>query len=115
MLKFINLYVSVVLLVITGATKNVNKLSPVIVERLKRKSIDDDIEEIAIKEQLFQDIFTEHQEGDKLQFGYVCENPVQWEQRFEEKDLRNNRHRGKVKWGNVDGGYGEHYWDINHK
>lgn len=39
----------------------------------------------------------EDQKDDKLQFGYVCENPVQWEQRFEEKDLSNNRHRGKVR------------------
>lgn len=39
----------------------------------------------------------EDQKNDKLQFGYVCENPVQWEQRFEEKDLSNNRHRGKVR------------------
>lgn len=57
----------------------------------------------------------EDQKDDKLQFGYVCENPIQWEQRFEEKDLSNNRHRGKVKWGDMDGNYGEHYWDINHK
>ncbi|KOX80311.1 hypothetical protein WN51_07976 [Melipona quadrifasciata] len=70
---------------------------------------------IAIKKNSSIDIFTEHQKDDKLQFGYVCENPVQWEQRFEEKDLPNNRHRGKVKWGNINGGYGEHYWDINHR
>ncbi|XP_076244114.1 uncharacterized protein LOC143185205 [Calliopsis andreniformis] len=65
-------------------------------------------------EKLFQDIFLERQTNDKLQFGYVCENPSGWEQRFEEKDLLENRHRGKVKWANIDGGYGEHYWDINH-
>nr|XP_012145853.1 PREDICTED: uncharacterized protein LOC105663155 isoform X2 [Megachile rotundata] len=85
------------------------------VRKLNDKATDDDIDVISLKKQLFQDIFMEHQKNDKLQFGYVCENPMQWEQRFEEKDLSENRHRGKVKWGNVDGSYGEHYWDLNHK
>ncbi|XP_046145122.1 uncharacterized protein LOC114872226 isoform X2 [Osmia bicornis bicornis] len=83
--------------------------------KLEEKAVDGDFDIISLKKHLFQDIFMEHQKNNKLQFGYVCENPMQWEQRFEEKDFAENRHRGKVKWGNIDGSYGEHYWDLNHK
>lgn len=31
-----------------------------------------------------------------IQFGHVCENPKEWEQRFEERDYEKNRHLGKV-------------------
>nr|XP_033326772.1 uncharacterized protein LOC117220669 [Megalopta genalis] len=65
-------------------------------DKLQRKSDDAILDELAMKKELFQDIFLERQSGDKLQFGYVCENPIQWEQRFEEKDFLENRHRGKV-------------------
>ncbi|CAK9801856.1 hypothetical protein ANTPLA_LOCUS2979 [Anthophora plagiata] len=112
---FFYLYLFVTSVVATSAVQKEYKLLPDMIEKLKRKSTDEDLGEISIKKQFFQDIFMEHQKGDKLQFGYVCENPVQWEQRFEEKDLPNNRHRGKVQWGNIDGNYGEHYWDINHR
>lgn len=44
----------------------------------------------------FRDIFLERQNDNKVQFGHVCENPIGWEQRFEEKDFLENRHRGKV-------------------
>ncbi|XP_018364195.1 PREDICTED: uncharacterized protein LOC108761912 [Trachymyrmex cornetzi] len=64
--------------------------------------------------QYFQDIFSEHLAPLKLEFGYVCENPIEWEQRFERKDFDNNRFSGKVKWGNKNGEYGEQYWDLNH-
>ncbi|XP_046589273.1 uncharacterized protein LOC107220076 [Neodiprion lecontei] len=66
------------------------------------------------KGQFFQDIFSEQPTPNKIEFGHVCENPREWEQRFEQKDLKNNRHQGKVRWGNTNGGYGEHYWDLNH-
>ncbi|XP_068967463.1 uncharacterized protein [Bombus flavifrons] len=116
MFKFIHLYFFIILPIIIGAAKKEHKIFSDIIERLRKKSTDEEHGGIiAMKKQLFQDIFTEHQKDDKLQFGYVCENPVQWEQRFEEKDLPNNRHRGKVKWANIDGSYGEHYWDLNHK
>ncbi|XP_072745598.1 uncharacterized protein [Anoplolepis gracilipes] len=64
--------------------------------------------------QYFQDIFSEHLAPFKIEFGHVCENPNEWEQRFEQKDFDNNRHRGKIKWGNKNGNYGEQYWDLNH-
>ncbi|XP_066602814.1 uncharacterized protein [Prorops nasuta] len=66
------------------------------------------------KNQFFQDIFIEQLEPYKIQFGHVCENPSEWEQRFEEKDFAGNQYRGKIKWGNKNGNYGEHYWDLNH-
>ncbi|XP_018309819.1 uncharacterized protein [Mycetomoellerius zeteki] len=64
--------------------------------------------------QYFQDIFSEHLAPLELEFGYVCENPTEWQQRFERKDFDNNRFSGKVKWGNKNGEYGEQYWDLNH-
>ncbi|KMQ98162.1 calcium-binding atopy-related autoantigen 1 [Lasius niger] len=64
--------------------------------------------------QYFQDIFSEHLAPLKIEFGHVCENPSEWEQRFEQKDFDNNRHSGKIKWGNKNGDYGEQYWDLNH-
>ena len=32
----------------------------------------------------------------KLQFGHVCENPNEWQQRFEKNDFDDNRYQGKV-------------------
>ncbi|XP_043791933.1 uncharacterized protein LOC122714561 [Apis laboriosa] len=116
MFKFFHLYFHIIFLVITSVSNKEYKLPSDVVEKLWRKSTDENYYGgIAVKKQLFQDIFMEDQKNNKLQFGYVCENPIQWEQRFEEKDLSNNRHRGKVTWGDMDGNYGEHYWDINHK
>ncbi|XP_026828925.1 uncharacterized protein LOC105282283 [Ooceraea biroi] len=64
--------------------------------------------------QYFQDIFSEHLEPLKIEFGHVYENPSEWEQKFERKDFDNNRYSGKIKWGNRKGEYGEQYWDLNH-
>nr|XP_034824849.1 uncharacterized protein LOC117982595 [Maniola hyperantus] len=50
----------------------------------------------------------------KIEFGHVCEDPHTWEQRYEKKDFKNHRDMGKVRWGDKKGGYGEHYWDLNH-
>ncbi|XP_076259388.1 uncharacterized protein LOC143195781 [Rhynchophorus ferrugineus] len=50
----------------------------------------------------------------ELEFGHVCENPNEWEQRFEKLNLETLNRQGKVRWGDKDGGYGEHYWDYNH-
>ncbi|XP_026328960.1 protein PFC0760c-like [Hyposmocoma kahamanoa] len=50
----------------------------------------------------------------KIEFGHVCEDPNSWEQRYEKKDFKNHRDMGKVRWGDKQGGYGEHYWDLNH-
>ncbi|XP_076182920.1 uncharacterized protein LOC143154815 [Ptiloglossa arizonensis] len=85
-----------------------------VVEKLQGMVVSENSQGFPVQKQLFQDIFSERQLGNKLQFGYVCENPTQWEQRFEEKDFSKNRHRGKVKWANIYGNYGEHYWDVNH-
>ncbi|XP_045446597.1 protein PXR1-like [Melitaea cinxia] len=49
-----------------------------------------------------------------IEFGHVCEDPNNWEQRYEKKDFKNHRDMGKVRWGDKKGGYGEHYWDLNH-
>lgn len=32
----------------------------------------------------------------KLEYGHVMENPFGWEERYERKDLENERHQGKV-------------------
>lgn len=31
-----------------------------------------------------------------IQFGHVCENPHEWEQRFEKRDFNQNLYQGKV-------------------
>ncbi|XP_054260384.1 uncharacterized protein LOC128985034 [Macrosteles quadrilineatus] len=55
------------------------------------------------------------QSGPKqLEFGHVCENPHEWEQRYERQDQDKKRYQGKARWGDKHGGYGEHYWDYNH-
>lgn len=33
----------------------------------------------------------------QIEFGHVCENPNEWEQRYEKKDFDRNRHQGKVR------------------
>jgi hypothetical protein len=32
----------------------------------------------------------------QIEFGHVCENPHEWEQRYEKKDLAKQRHQGQV-------------------
>ncbi|KPI98037.1 hypothetical protein RR46_11158 [Papilio xuthus] len=62
----------------------------------------------------FQDFFSVQLSPYKIEFGHVCEDPNNWEQRYEKKDYKNHRDMGKVRWGDKKGGYGEHYWDLNH-
>jgi hypothetical protein len=31
-----------------------------------------------------------------IQFGHVCENPNEWEQRFEQRNFNENHFQGKV-------------------
>ncbi|XP_038210858.1 uncharacterized protein LOC119831527 isoform X1 [Zerene cesonia] len=62
----------------------------------------------------FQDFFSVQLSPYKIEFGHVCEDPNTWEQRYERKDYKNHRDMGKVRWGDKKGGYGEHYWDLNH-
>ncbi|XP_046392082.1 uncharacterized protein LOC124160293 isoform X3 [Ischnura elegans] len=59
-----------------------------------------------------RDIYVHKYGPDQIEFGHVCENPQEWEQRFERKD--GHRRLGKVRWGDKHGGYGEHYYDYNH-
>ncbi|OXU25172.1 hypothetical protein TSAR_005629 [Trichomalopsis sarcophagae] len=73
-----------------------------------------DLMEIIQKSQFFQDIFSEQPDPMTIQFGHVCENPNEWEQRFEQRDFNKNHHQGKMRWGNKNGDYGEHYWDLGH-
>ncbi|KAK0181698.1 hypothetical protein PV327_003962 [Microctonus hyperodae] len=50
--------------------------------------------------QFFQDIFSEHVSPLEIMFGHVCENPKEWEQRYEHKNMEKGIYQGKV--GNVD-------------
>lgn len=34
---------------------------------------------------------------DEIEFGHVCEDPNDWEQRFEKINLKDNTRQGKVK------------------
>lgn len=44
----------------------------------------------------YRDIFSDHPAPFEIEFGHVCENPNEWEQRFERKDFDKNRYSGKV-------------------
>ncbi|KAG6453493.1 uncharacterized protein LOC115445670 [Manduca sexta] len=69
---------------------------------------------IEAQAKFFQDFFSVQLSPYKIEFGHVCEDPDTWEQRYEKKDFKNHRDMGKVRWGDKKGGYGEHYWDLNH-
>ncbi|XP_021196821.3 GATA zinc finger domain-containing protein 10 isoform X1 [Helicoverpa armigera] len=69
---------------------------------------------IEAQAKFFQDFFSVQLSPYKIEFGHVCEDPNTWEQRYEKKDFKNHRDMGKVRWGDKKGGYGEHYWDLNH-
>ncbi|XP_041976519.1 uncharacterized protein LOC121731229 [Aricia agestis] len=69
---------------------------------------------IEAQAKFFQDFFSVQLSPYKIEFGHVCEDPNTWEQRYEKKDFENHRDMGKVRWGDKKGGYGEHYWDLNH-
>ncbi|XP_011645902.1 uncharacterized protein LOC105432680 [Pogonomyrmex barbatus] len=113
------IHVVMILLVTNTITANLlDKLSemaltdPQVVN--KKEMSKQEKEDVLSMGQYFQDIFSEHLAPLKIEFGHVCENPSEWEQRFERKDFDNNRYSGKVKWGNKNGEYGEQYWDLNH-
>ncbi|XP_076297399.1 uncharacterized protein LOC143217251 isoform X2 [Lasioglossum baleicum] len=95
MLKFFTLTFVIFHLTVTSAGRGIQNHPSDEEDKLEGKSDDRMLDELAMKKELFQDIFLERQPETKLQFGYVCENPIQWEQRFEEKDFLENRHRGK--------------------
>lgn len=46
---------------------------------------------------IYRDIFTSQLSPHELEFGHVMENDHRWEERYEKKDLKDNRHQGKVK------------------
>ncbi|XP_066137637.1 uncharacterized protein [Euwallacea fornicatus] len=62
----------------------------------------------------FQDVYVAKNNPKELEFGHVFENLNDWEQRFEKLNLENLNRQGKVRWGDKNGAYGEHYWDYNH-
>ncbi|XP_062544247.1 uncharacterized protein LOC134211422 isoform X1 [Armigeres subalbatus] len=62
----------------------------------------------------FQDTYCEQKSPLELEFGHLFETQDRWEERYERQDHKNNRHQGKVKWADKNGGFGEHYWDLNH-
>ncbi|XP_028047385.2 uncharacterized protein LOC105839741 [Monomorium pharaonis] len=99
-----------ILLLVNSVTSNLfDKLTKIASTEEKQEGTD-----ILSMGQYFQDIFSEQLTPFKFEFGHVCENPNEWEQRFERKDFDDNRYSGKVKWGNKNGEYGEQYWDLNH-
>lgn len=44
----------------------------------------------------YRDFFSVQLSPHKLEFGHVCEDPHNWEQRYERKDFKNHRDMGKV-------------------
>ncbi|XP_041771413.1 uncharacterized protein LOC121593258 isoform X2 [Anopheles merus] len=64
--------------------------------------------------QYFQDTFQFQKSPLELEFGHLFESNDGWEERYERQDHQNHRHQGKVKWADKSGGFGEHYWDLNH-
>lgn len=44
----------------------------------------------------YRDFFTVQLAPYKIEFGHVCEDPDDWEERYERKDLKNHRDQGKV-------------------
>uniref|UniRef100_A0A182PJY7 Secreted protein n=1 Tax=Anopheles epiroticus TaxID=199890 RepID=A0A182PJY7_9DIPT len=64
--------------------------------------------------QYFQDTFQFQKSPLELEFGHLFESNDGWEERYERQDHQNHRHQGKVKWADKKGGFGEHYWDLNH-
>ncbi|KAJ4441147.1 hypothetical protein ANN_10997 [Periplaneta americana] len=44
----------------------------------------------------FQDFYMIKSGPDQIEFGHVCEDPHEWEQRYEKKDLAKHRHQGQV-------------------
>ncbi|KAJ6642296.1 hypothetical protein Bhyg_07243, partial [Pseudolycoriella hygida] len=92
---------------------------------------------IPMQRHYFQDIFTSKLSPYELEFGHVMENDDGWEERYEKKDMKDNRHQGKgnqdhyieqhelsvpkngtfqkrVRWNDKRGGFGELYYDLNH-
>ncbi|XP_053666070.1 uncharacterized protein LOC128715213 [Anopheles marshallii] len=65
-------------------------------------------------DQYFQDTFQFQKSPLELEFGHLFESNNGWEERFERQNHQNHRHQGKVKWADKKGGFGEHYWDLNH-
>lgn len=45
---------------------------------------------------LYRDFFSVQLSPYKIEFGHVCEDPHNWEQRYEKKDFKNHRDMGKV-------------------
>lgn len=43
-----------------------------------------------------RDIYTSQLSPTNLEYGHVMENPFGWEERLERKDLKTQRHQGKV-------------------
>ncbi|XP_058065909.1 uncharacterized protein LOC131215537 [Anopheles bellator] len=62
----------------------------------------------------FQDTFLLQKSPLELEFGHLFESNDGWEERYERQDHQQHRHQGKVKWADKKGGFGEHYWDLNH-
>nr|XP_012214681.1 PREDICTED: uncharacterized protein LOC105667454 [Linepithema humile] len=112
---FINsrlLQVVIIVLIVNVVTANL--LDKLIKTTSAEETLKQKMADVLSVGQYFQDIFSEHPAPFEIEFGHVCENPNEWEQRFERKDFDNNRYSGKIKWGNKKGEYGEHYWDLNH-
>lgn len=44
----------------------------------------------------YRDFFTAQLAPYKIEFGHVCEDPDDWEERYERKDFKKHRYQGKV-------------------
>lgn len=44
-----------------------------------------------------RDTFTEQKTPHQLDFGHLIENPSGWEERYERKNLKSQRHQGRVR------------------
>ncbi|KAL0112495.1 hypothetical protein PUN28_012069 [Cardiocondyla obscurior] len=87
---------TIVFLINSVAANFLGKLTEVALTDKEKISTEEKTEGILSMGQYFQDIFSEHLAPFKIEFGHVCENPTEWEQRFERQDFDNNRYSGKV-------------------
>ncbi|XP_014286785.1 uncharacterized protein [Halyomorpha halys] len=72
------------------------------------------VKETSVRRKHFMDQYYLQSGPVKYEFGHVCEDPDDWEHRYEKRDYDKNSHQGQVKWGDANGDQGEQLWDFNH-
>lgn len=48
------------------------------------------------KKKHYRDTLTEQQSPHQIDYGHLTENPAGWEERYERKNLKSQRHQGRV-------------------